>query len=207
MKIGILTYHRSHNYGALLQSIATRVVLEGMGHEVYYVDYWPGYHHRKYARINYKRVFNPHLRGVVRYVRDVLWAWDCKTRRINNMKAFIKEYIKPYCKSLDDHYDVIVYGSDQIWRKQPEGVGYNPMYFGKNKLACRRHVSYAASMGVLPNNKHDMDTVRELVSNIDRISVRELDLRDFLMGMGFKDISVCLDPTLLLTSSQWDDVF
>ena len=35
MKIGILTYHRSHNYGALLQAIATRIVLKKMGHDAY----------------------------------------------------------------------------------------------------------------------------------------------------------------------------
>ena len=49
MKIGILTYHRSHNYGALLQAIATRIVLKKMGHDAYYIDYWPDYHRRMYA--------------------------------------------------------------------------------------------------------------------------------------------------------------
>lgn len=44
MKIGILTYHRVPNYGALLQAVATRVVLQEMGHDVYYVDYYPEYH-------------------------------------------------------------------------------------------------------------------------------------------------------------------
>lgn len=38
MKIGILTYHRSHNYGALFQAIALRHKLEALGHEVYFID-------------------------------------------------------------------------------------------------------------------------------------------------------------------------
>ena len=48
MKIGIVTYHRSLNYGAVMQSLATRFALEEMGHEVYYVDYWPDYHRKIY---------------------------------------------------------------------------------------------------------------------------------------------------------------
>ena len=31
MKIGIITYHKSHNYGALLQAIALRIKLVQMG--------------------------------------------------------------------------------------------------------------------------------------------------------------------------------
>ena len=48
MKIGIVTYHRTLNYGAVMQSLATRFVLEEMGHEAYYVDYWPDYHKENY---------------------------------------------------------------------------------------------------------------------------------------------------------------
>ena len=39
MKIGILTYHRTYNYGGCLQALATRLVLEEMGHEVFYIDF------------------------------------------------------------------------------------------------------------------------------------------------------------------------
>jgi len=51
MKIGILTYHRVPNYGALLQAIAARVILQQMGHNVHYVDYYPEYHRNKYKRL------------------------------------------------------------------------------------------------------------------------------------------------------------
>ena len=49
MKIGIVTYHRTLNYGAVMQALATRFVLENMDHEAYYVDYWPDYHREMYA--------------------------------------------------------------------------------------------------------------------------------------------------------------
>ena len=39
MKIGILTFHRAHNYGAVLQCYALQEILKRMGHQVYVIDY------------------------------------------------------------------------------------------------------------------------------------------------------------------------
>lgn len=208
MKIGILTYHRSHNYGALLQSIATRVVLERLGHEAYYVDYWPGYHRRMYALIDEKIIFSRHIRRTYHYLKDkVICVFMCKKHRRANMNRFISLYIEPYCKPVSEQFDIILYGSDQIWRKQPEDIGYNPVYFGENAFKSNKHIAYAASMGILPDNEKDIAIVKELVSHLTKISVRENDLKSFLNGIGFTNVSLCLDPTLLLTSYQWDCIF
>ena len=56
MKIGIITYHKSHNYGALLQAIALRIKLIQMGHEVYFIDYWPLYHKQLYDFFSFKEM-------------------------------------------------------------------------------------------------------------------------------------------------------
>lgn len=39
MKIGILTFHRAINYGAVLQCYALSEVLKKMGHDVFVIDY------------------------------------------------------------------------------------------------------------------------------------------------------------------------
>ena len=39
MKIGVITRHAVPNYGSLLQSYATQVVLEKMGYEAEIIDY------------------------------------------------------------------------------------------------------------------------------------------------------------------------
>ena len=39
MKIGILTFHRGHNYGAALQCYALQEVLKSMGHDVWVINY------------------------------------------------------------------------------------------------------------------------------------------------------------------------
>ena len=47
-KVGILTYHKAINYGANLQAVALRTVLENLGAEAFFYDYYPDYHKRLY---------------------------------------------------------------------------------------------------------------------------------------------------------------
>ncbi len=42
-KVGILTYQRAHNYGAVLQAYALRTYLKKKNLDVDMVDYWPLY--------------------------------------------------------------------------------------------------------------------------------------------------------------------
>ena len=39
MRIGIITYHRAFNYGAVLQCFALQELLKSMDHEIQVVDY------------------------------------------------------------------------------------------------------------------------------------------------------------------------
>lgn len=204
MKIGILTYHQSHNYGALLQAIALRKVLEDMGHEVYYINYYPDYHRELYRIFSWKVFRSRGKRDKLRYLKNYLKTYSFKKRRYNKFIAFKKKFIYPYCKPLKESYDVVVYGSDQIWRKQPGLNDFNPIYFGQNDIKTKMHVSYAASMGRLAYAEEDKEKFKNLVSHLDKISVREKNIQDFLMTLGFNYTELVLDPTLLLTSEQWD---
>lgn len=204
MKIGIVTYHRTNNYGAVMQALATRFVLEEMGHEVYYVDYWPDYHKEMYALFpkNNFRKFN--ILQKAKFLYRLFLFYRSKKIRIENFEKFFQTHIYPYCRPVDDTYDVVIYGSDQIWRKQRALGSYNPFYFGENNLKTQHHISYAASMGILPDNDADNSKVKELVAHLDKISVREEELRKLLLSLGYKNVKLTLDPTLLLSSETWD---
>lgn len=201
MKIGIVTYHRTLNYGAVMQALATRFALEEMGHEAYYVDYWPDYHKKLYECFSFRRLVKYSLKlHAISYLKMSVW----KKRRHDNFDAFFKLYVYPYCRPIEESYDVVIYGSDQIWRKQIALRTYNPFYFGKNDINTKHHVSYAASMGILPDNGTDKAKVKELISHLEKISVREEDLKRMLLDLGCGNVALSLDPTLLLNSEQWD---
>ena len=207
MKIGILTYHRSHNYGALLQGIALREVLIRDGHQVTFIDYWPAYHRHMYALFSFRWMMS--LKGIRRklsYLKGCL-NYSTQKQRKSNFDKFISEYIEPYTSSMDESYDVIIHGSDQIWRKQPEINTYNPVYFGMHGINTKKKISYAASMGVLPQEDSEKAVLKEYMSHLDCISVREKSLQELVMGLGFQKVNHDLDPTLLLNQDYWVNKF
>ena len=99
MKIGILTYHRSHNYGALLQAIALRKVLADMGNDVTFIDYWPKYHQHTYAFFS--------LAAMRSGVKKIIIPEGNK-RNANELPKEIKDHLKIiYMKNVDDAYKEI----------------------------------------------------------------------------------------------------
>lgn len=203
MKIGILTYHRTNNYGACLQAVATRLFLEQMGHEACYVDYWPQYHadtYKVFALSNLKRY---NFKGKIGYLFSAFSNLSEKRERINNFNKFLSVYILPYCKPTTEQFDAILYGSDQIWRKQSALKDYNPVYFGKNDFSTRNHIAFAASMGNLPKKEADKEKIRGLVSHFNHIAVREENLRKLLFSIGVENVERIVDPTILLTGDDW----
>lgn len=205
MKIGILTYHRTLNYGACLQSIATRVLLERMGHDAYYVDYWPEYHKRMYNVVNWYNFVHGSLFGNIKYLLRLAKCYSTRKTKRNQWQAFVDKAIVPYCRPVDETYDVVLYGSDQIWRKQKALNGnYNEVYFGKNEIPTKAHVAFSASMGQLPSTDKDKKTLKELFCNFDAISVRESNLRLLLLELGYEEAIQTLDPTLLIDQNLWN---
>lgn len=203
MKIGILTYHRSHNYGALLQAVATRVTLQKMGHEVYYIDYFPPYHQRMYKLFSLKAFMKEGLRGKMFYLYHTIKEYPYRKKRYDNFNDFIKEEICPFCKKFDERYDLVIYGSDQIWRIQKESQDFNPLYFGNNKQLAKKHISYAASMGIEELSDEKKEKLKSLVKNLDAISVRELSLKRLLESLGISNVCQTIDPTFLLSADEW----
>lgn len=206
MKIGILTYHRSHNYGAVLQAVALRYELTKLGNDVYFIDYWPKYHQRMYAYFSFYNLMHRRIRGAFFYLCEFVKYHKQKKKKIANFESFMDQFINPYCKGMDDTYDMIIHGSDQIWRKQ-NGKAYNPMYFGlHDDIMAKYNVSYAASMGEISKDTHDIQIIKKYLGHLDRISVREADLLEFVHQLGFKDAKISMDPTFLLSKKEWDSL-
>ena len=204
MKLGILTYHRSHNYGALLQAVALRKALEKMGHDVHYVDYWPDYHVDMYRIISHKYLKSVNVPRKIKALVSTALRLPGILRRRQRFNKFIKRHIEPYCIPTSEHTDCIICGSDQIWRKQP-GMDYrfNPVYFGAYDLNTDQYISYAASMGIINWNEQDKQLLKSWLCHFDKISVRETDLKKELDHIGVNDVEVSLDPTLLLSQEEW----
>lgn len=206
MKVGILTYHRAISYGATLQAIATRCFFNSLGDDVYFVDYFPEYHKEKYKLINEKSLKRINVLKSLLYLYDALAGYSVRKQRLRVFSPFINEYIEPFCKTYEEFgdFDLIVYGSDQIWRKQPGlGMKFNPVYFGEGICPNVKKISFAASMGIISLNTEDKLFLKNTLLNFNKIGVREASLVKILEGIGIS-ATHNIDPTFLLDRSQWD---
>lgn len=213
MKIGILTYHRAENYGALLQAYAMMTYLRSLGHDVSFVDYWPKYH-SDYFRLFPKQQFAKRnlIRKIVFLIQLILWliprfVRKSKLQRFMYEKLGLKKTpLYTEDKNVTEKYDVVIYGSDQIWRKQNlGGVEFDDWYFGSDNVQADRKIVYAGSMGTVVTTEADDDYFREMMKNFDRISVRERDLQLYLGKLGVSSVLVT-DPVFLLSKEQWEEL-
>ena len=213
MKVGILTYHRAENYGALLQAYALRTYLQSLGHDVSFVDYWPKYHSAYFWLFPWQQLKGRGIKGkLVLTAQFVLWCVPRYVRKQRLCKFMADKLLlskKPVYidrSSITEGFDVVFYGSDQIWRKQNlGGVGFDDWYFGTDNVKAARKVVYAGSMGTIKPSAQDDEYLKRMMRNFSSISVREQDLQSYLHRLGVSSTLV-LDPVFLLSASQWREL-
>ena len=205
MRIGILTFHCAHNYGAMLQCYALQEYLVAQGHEVSVVDYRPDYLTHGYVRhaLHHWISRNP-LRAVKRLLTEP-FLYRTRGKRWDGFDRFMrtKLHLTPYHPASDYvNFDLIIVGSDQIWSTRLTGEKFDPVFFGKG-LACRS-VSYAASMSPCCLSADERKALPELLRNLDALSVREAELAEMIRPLTEKEVRVVCDPVLLLTYEEWE---
>jgi hypothetical protein len=213
MKIGILTYQRAENYGAMLQSYALKTYLMQLGHQVEMVDYWPEYHEEYFRIFSRKYIRTLSLKGKIAYLLYTFISLPWLIKRKKNFNRFIYRYLhlqkKVTYRSTDvcKNYDIVLYGSDQIWRKHnlPGCIGYDEWYFGSQNIIAEKKITYAASMGVLNITAEDRLFLSSMFDNFTATSVREKDLQYLLSSLDRK-ATLVLDPVFLLKQSDWEEL-
>lgn len=183
MKIGILTFHMAHNFGAMLQAYALSCVLKKIsGGTCKIIDYRLPEIYDKYENLLKMESVEPK-----RYKFE------------NFMEKDLPLSDKVMFLDMSEEYDMYVLGSDQIWNPNITN-GYKNEYFGLCFQGNTYCISYAASTGISNN---DWEYLAEKLVNIDKISVRETWCVNGLANYMNKEIRWCLDPVFLLDNTEW----
>lgn len=213
-KIGILTYHRAENYGALLQAYGMRTFLQQQGFDASFVDYWPNYHDSYFNIFSLNKFKRSGVKAKIQYLFETVVFYGLKRRRKRNLQSFMKnqlglpEEIKYSSnKAVCNEFDVVVYGSDQIWRKQnlPGCKGYDFWYFGSDNVTAKK-ISYAGSMGTINTTPEEDEQLKPYFERFAALAVREAPLKDYLAKMGLNS-TVVLDPVFLLDKEDWRKMY
>lgn len=214
IRIGILTFHRAHNYGALFQAYALLSFLKKYFPETEIIDYWPLYHQDEYKLIpNWKRrTFVEKIKGILVF----LIGFQQIVKRRRGYLNFMKEYLRlpdkvrfPFAGSLtDSYYDVVIYGSDQIWRKMHFNNQhfFDDVYWGYYPHNVGVRIAYAASMGDVNLTPDDLPYINQSLQNFRHIGIREHYLIDMLRQIRDVEFQQVVDPVFLLDKQHWDDL-
>lgn len=207
-KVAIITLI-GKNYGNRLQNYAIQEYLKKQNFKPYTII------NNIFLNKNNYSIFNN-----IKYLFSIIKNELLRTGIYKNRNAFLvnkrsKSFIKfnneniHFAKNYFSfnkkmNYDYYLVGSDQVW---------NP-YFGLQDLgllninvANDRKVAFSASVGTSDIPKELKDKYSKNIKVFKAISVREDRGREIVEELtGRKDIEVLIDPTMLLTTKEWDSI-
>lgn len=213
MKIDVITRHSVPNYGSLLQTYATQRAIENLGHTSEIIDYTR--YEERYENLaktlikGKKWDKNFILRTIYKMIQTPNYAKMYK-RFAEYRKDFLNETKVTYgsleeLKENTPEADIYCSGSDQIWGKIGT-VEYDEAYFLEFADKNKKCISYASSLGKTEVSKELDSNLERLLKKYTQILVRENTAKDILLKKNLTNVEQVLDPTFLLTQTEWKEV-
>jgi len=211
-KIGIITFHRSNNYGAMYQSYALSKFLESKGYDVFVLNY----HLERATLASYLKRPLSFFGKIISKKAISIRFLKAKTNEMQGKKreatfsAIFDGFRKKHLDITDTTYDykllktgypeayAYITGSDQVW--SADFVFSSPAYllgFVPNNI---KKISYAPSFGKSALEPYLQSTFKKYIRKFDAISVREKSGAYIVKNIAGLESTWVLDPTLLLQS-------
>lgn len=212
---GILTFHCSDNYGAMLQAYGLKQYLCDMGIKTEIAAYEPPFLTGRHWWFPYV----PQRSGAWLGVLCGLYSgWKMNLSRKQDffrLRSKMKEFRKKYLLNVGQKriffarqlrtlpYSRYLLGSDQIWNPDIT-CGLRNAYFGafKNKRK-EKVIAYAASLGGSALSSEYDQEFAKLLCHVDVISLREAEAVPYVKQFCEKPLEVVLDPVFLLKPEKW----
>lgn len=203
-KIAQITWINYYNFGTFLQAYALQKALKKLGYYTSIID---------------DRNFNFHLKQkettlikIKSLIKRIIGWNKGEIKRKRLYQTFAKRYltIDSSNKSLTeiaDNYKIYICGSDQIWSPilPSQSNGYFFASFAKENSI---KISYASSFGAISCDNDYKELVTPWLDSFKSLSSREQSGVKILTEItGREDIVEVVDPTLLLNSDEWDQLY
>ena len=230
-RVAIIThFHGSTNYGGVLQAYALRKVIADMGYEAEQLRYLTSSENTAQQPMRVKNLFIKSLQNAItekqlaafiiragkfgitfvpRKIFNKLIVSKRRALRAENFACFNEQYVlssKEYTRdtvaeSVDD-YEIFITGSDQVWNPNWFHAPYYLDFVPEEKTK----IAYAASTAVSHLTQEQYGKMQPLITRFQHISVREENAVSLLQDMTDKKIEWVLDPTLLLSADEWNEI-
>jgi len=202
-RIGIITYHRAINYGAVLQAYALQKKIKELGAECVILDY----RNQKLENKHKKKGFFD-CKKIKDFANYLLLAKNHNTK-YDKFRKFAKNYLEisePLyslndLKAIEEKYDRFITGSDQVWNYKINDM--DVAYFLDFTKEKSKKATYAASFGISSIPNEYRQRYYNLLRDFDNILIREKQGVDIIRELLCKEAKVVLDPTLLVSKEEW----
>lgn len=204
MKLGILTFHRAKNYGAVMQTYALNKVTRNLGFDSEVIDY-------RYNKIENDYVFFK-SKNIKKIAKDLM-NYPLKRGKWKKFDRFIEKNVclskKVYAKTeelemTNEIYDCYLTGSDQVFNLKMTGNDKN--YFLNFVNSQKKKNSYAASFGQKEIPEENQGLYQKLLFDFNSISIREKDADKIVKNLTDKTPRIDVDPSFLLDKEQWKEI-
>lgn len=216
-KIAIVSCYFQHNYGSMLQALATQEVLNYLGYpnETICIDGLKKEIHDAKMAYFRSRMFSPDVIkdkwGFVRLslakkMNKVLAENISERDRYFDAFSSSRFTLSDSYRSLSDlerhseDYGAFLVGSDQLWLPSNISAKYYTLSFVPDNI---RKISYATSFGVLSLPHKQEESARKFLPRFDFLSVREKSGKTLIKKLTGLESKLVCDPTLLFKKNQW----
>lgn len=209
-KVCIVTnYSGTANYGAILQAYSLNAFIRSQGCICQTLNYYA-------SRSNKRQIIQDHIRHPS-VIITLIWSkaqrqLAIKTYRMRSMVfdrfrdeciPHTKECGKQNAKEVVKEFDVLICGSDQIWRPSLQTGEFDDVMWLNPFPNTFPKFSYAASLGITELDEGKVSYIRDALSGFRAISVREESAKRLLEKICGREVQVVLDPVFLMSRDYW----
>jgi hypothetical protein len=212
LRVGIMTFHWAHNYGAILQAYALYHYLRQVLHvEVHVIDF------KTNRQIQVNNIL-PAVRWgiqlpkiVARFLLTLLY-FKSLNRRKSRFEDFAQEYLtftRRY-PEFDDlrtnppEFDAVITGSDQVFNSRILSVQELSAYclaaFSSERI---RKIAFAPSFGNDSVQPEVSSRMSGYLTDFQSLSARESSGLKLLEDMTGQRVEILFDPVFLLEADNW----
>jgi hypothetical protein len=201
-KIGIITFHRALNYGAVLQAYALPQFINSLesSAKAQLIDYRSGYFEKLRHGIYGEDILKSIARSIVYFI-PVMKRRRSFNQFLKNI-PLSKKVNEKSIRTTNEWYNVFFTGSDQVFNL--DCSGNDAHYFLDFVSLGNMKNSYAASIGKAEISSEMSEYYKNHLNSFDVISIREKEGANSLQRiLPDKDVRIDYDPVFLLSASEW----
>ena len=202
MKVGLLTFHDTSNFGSLLQTYGLYKKVNDLGYECEVIDYQCENIVKREVPDSFHFTLSPHaLLHDFFVLRHQRLKYKALSHFMHSKIVLSDRCDRDTISIVSNQYETLLIGSDIVWGLDITDGDLTYLLDFAEYRKCRK-LSYAASIGN-PWTEDEKIMVAPLLKRFNHISVRENESAEWVKDASGCEASVVCDPTMLLTPDEW----